>query len=614
MNERAGLAREAIELGEALSLEVRRVSVLPPEVANKIAAGEVVERPASVVKELVENALDAGARNIRVELEEAGLGLIAVIDDGEGMSREDAVCAFQRHATSKVRTVEDLEHITTLGFRGEALASIAAVSTTTLCTRRREEVGGTRVVVEGGKLLEVSEVGMPPGTRVEVVGLFANVPARRKFLKAPATEVAQVSEHLTRIALAWPQVAFQLRHGRRTLLDFPQTTRFEERLAQVFGRDRGNSFLAFEATASVGTVRGYLSPPHFNLPSPRQILTYVNKRYVRDKLLHHALLSGYSTLLMTGRYPSAVLFLELSPTEIDVNVHPAKLEVRFRRGGAVHELVSRSVQDRLRSHLPSLSSEAGPVQRGDLELTSWAAVPPLPLGAQTESWNPTGGKVPQWVLEVPWRGRSQPAPESALPPAEARPSFAHLRVVGQVFGGYLVCEGKDQLVLLDQHAAHERVVFERLRSSYARGPLPRQPLLMGVVVTLDPAAAARLVESYQGAERLGFEVEPFGTDAVIVRSVPALLAHMDPAELVRDLAEELVEVERSEGLDRAAERIFARMACHTAVRVGQSLTAEEIRALLRSMDEIDFAAHCPHGRPTFLIWPRSEIERMFRRI
>ncbi|GBD27369.1 DNA mismatch repair protein MutL [bacterium HR30] len=613
MNEQAPLARKLEDRQEGLAPGERRVVVLPPEVADKIAAGEVVERPASVVKELVENALDAGAKNIRVELEEAGLGLIAVIDDGEGMSREDAVCAFQRHATSKVRTLADLERITTLGFRGEALASIAAVSTTTLCTRRREDLVGTRVVLEGGKLLEVSEIGGPPGTRVEVVGLFANVPARRKFLKAPATEMGQVSEQLTRMALAWPNVAFELRHGRRVLLHFPQTARFEERLAQVFGRDRAASFLDFEAEASVGRVRGYLSPSHFSLPSPRQIFTYVNHRYVRDKLVTHALLAGYSTLLMTGRYPLAVLFLELAPTEIDVNVHPAKLEVRFRRGGAVHELISRSVQERLRAQLPPLGSGLSEGDKPKLEFASLPQIEPLPLGPP-ESTQREGGAVPQWVLEVPWRSPSQPPSSATLAPPQARPSFAQLRVVGQVFEGYLVCEGRDQFVLVDQHAAHERVVFERLRSSYARGPLPRQQLLMGAVVPLDARAAARLVEYGEEAERLGFEVEAFGMDAVIVRAVPALLAHLDPAQLVRDLAEELVEVERPEGLARAAERVFARMACHTAVRVGQSLGVDEIRALLRAMDEIDFAAHCPHGRPAFLVWPRTEIERMFRRI
>ncbi|MCX8073040.1 MAG: DNA mismatch repair endonuclease MutL [Candidatus Binatia bacterium] len=598
---------------EAAGQEPCRVQVLPKDVADQIAAGEVVERPASVVKELVENSLDAGATAIVVELEEAGLGLIAVVDNGEGMNRADAVAAFQRHATSKIRTIQDLESIATLGFRGEALASIAAVSTTTLCSRRAEDLAGTRVVVEGGKVLEVADVGMPPGTRVEVVGLFANVPARRKFLKAPATEVGQVSEYLTRIALAWPHVGFQLRHGRRLLLDLPAANEPLERLAQVFGRERAESFLAFRAESSLGRVAGWLSPTHFSLPSPRQVFTYVNARYVRDKLLTHALLAGYNTLLMTGRYPAAVLFLELPPSEVDVNVHPAKLEVRFRRGGAVHELVSRGVQERLRLALaPQASSASGAPAAG---FTLEASLPPaalLPFDPPPPGT--PSSRVPRWVLEVPWRSSSREAADRALHSSARAFRFGELRIVGQVFAGYVVCEGHEELVLLDQHAAHERVVFERLRSSYARGPLPQQHLLIGAVVHLDPQAQARVSEYREEASRLGFDIEPFGVDAVLVRSVPALLAHIDPAQLVRDLAEELVELDRSQAPARATERIFARMACHSAVRVGQAMSIEEIQALLRAMDEVDFAAHCPHGRPAFLAWPRTEIERLFRRV
>ena len=326
-----------------------RVRVLPPEVADKIAAGEVVERPASVVKELVENALDAGARHVRIELEDAGIGLIAVADDGEGMHADDAVRAFARHATSKVTSVDDLFHITTLGFRGEALASIAAVSTTTLITRRPGDLSGTQVLVRGGKIEEVRAAGTAPGTRVEVVDLFANTPARRKFLKAPATEVGHVTELVTRTALAWPSVGFLLRHGQRTLIDYPPVPDGAERVVQVFGAERAAAMLPFHGRAVAGSIRGWLTGSHLSFPSPRQIFTYVNGRYVRDKLVSHALVAGYSTLLMHGRYPAAVVFIEVPPEEIDVNVHPAKSEVRFRRGGAVHDLITRAVSERLRS-------------------------------------------------------------------------------------------------------------------------------------------------------------------------------------------------------------------------------------------------------------------------
>src|SRR5512139_1583807 len=336
---------------------VGRVRVLPPEVADKIAAGEVVERPASVVKELVENSLDAGARHIRIELEDAGIGLIAVADDGEGMHADDAVRAFARHATSKVRSVDDLFHITTLGFRGEALASIAAVSTTTLITRRAGDLSGTQVLVRGGKINEARATGTAPGTRIEVVDLFANTPARRKFLKAPATEVGHVSELVTRTALAWPGVGFLLRHGQRTLIEYAPVHDGVERLTQVFGAERAAAMLPFHGRGAGGSIRGWLTGSHLSFPSPRQIFTYVNGRYVRDKLVSHALVAGYSTLLMHGRYPAAVVFIEVPPEEVDVNVHPAKSEVRFRRGGAVHDLITRAVMERLRTQRPDPGGE-----------------------------------------------------------------------------------------------------------------------------------------------------------------------------------------------------------------------------------------------------------------
>ncbi len=591
--------RSALPAGQA-----RRVQVLPAEVVQQIAAGEVVERPASVVKELVENSLDAGAVHIRIELEDAGLGLIAVSDDGEGMSEEDARCAFRRHATSKIRRVEDLQHITTLGFRGEALASIGAVSTTTLVSRRREELAGSRVVVRGGEVVEVRSVGAPPGTRVEVTDLFGNVPARRKFLKAPATEVGHVSETVTRFALAYPRVSFVLKHGNRTLLDFPASSKAEERLAQVFGRDRAALMVPFAAEArGWGRVWGFLTDPHLTLPSPRQVFTYVNGRTVRDKFLVHALTAGYSTLLMHGRYPAAVVFVEVEPSEVDVNVHPAKTEVRFRRAGAVHDLLMRAVQEALRARTlayPEAEAEPAPAQLPPLSVT--------PVRS-TEA-------VPTWVLHPPWRSAARPQlGDGTLPRAVQRGArFAALRVIGQVFEGYWVCEGRDELFLIDQHAAHERVVFERLRRSYASGSLPRQHLLTASVVEVGAAARARLEERAAEVEALGFELESFGDSAVLVRTVPAMLAETDPAILVRDLAEELLELETTRAVQEALDRVLSRLACHSAVRVGQQLSHEQFTALLQAMDEADFPGNCPHGRPAFLRWPRAELERLFRRI
>jgi len=620
---------------EAVAREAGRVRVLPPEVADKIAAGEVVERPASVVKELVENSLDAGARQIRIELEDAGIGLIAVVDDGEGMTADDAVRAFARHATSKVTCVDDLFRITTLGFRGEALASIAAVSTTTLTTRRHGDLGGTQVLVRGGTAVEVRAAGAPAGTRVEVVDLFGNTPARRKFLKAPATEVGHVSELVTRTALAFPGVGFLLRHGTRTLLEYTAVADGAERVAQVYGRERAAAMLPFHGRAAVGSIRGWLSGSHLTLPSARQIFTYVNGRYVRDKLVSHALVAGYSTLLMHGRYPAAVVFIDVPPEEVDVNVHPAKSEVRFRRGGAVHDLITRAVMERLRAHTPPAAAGAPPAMppgaadEAAAQMTIALQAPrphaPLrivPLVVPASDTAPPHLPPPhtQGPMEAPvpfMRPPSaRPPVAHAGPPASGASSagfFANLRVIGQAFEGYLICESGESLLVIDQHAAHERVTFERLRHAYADGGVARQRLLVPTVVDVGAQAAPLLAERLTDLENLGFELEPFGGGSFAVRAVPALLGDGDPAALVRDLAEELTEVGRSRRLTDAAESVLARLACHSAVRVGQSLGPEQIRALLTAMDNVDFAGNCPHGRPAYITLPRSDLERLFKR-
>ncbi|HXQ21053.1 MAG TPA: DNA mismatch repair endonuclease MutL [Candidatus Acidoferrales bacterium] len=617
---------------EAAAQAPGRIRVLPPEVADKIAAGEVVERPASVVKELIENSLDAGARQIHIELEDAGVGLVAVVDDGEGMSADDAVRAFARHATSKVSSVDDLFHITTLGFRGEALASIAAVSTTTLTTRRPGDLSGAHVLVRGGKIEEVRAAGAAAGTRIEVVDLFGNTPARRKFLKAPATEVGHVSELVTRTALAWPQVGFVLKHGARTLLDYPAVQDGGERVAQVFGGARAGAMLPFHGRGAAGSIRGWLTGSHVTVPSARQIFTYVNGRYVRDKLVSHALVAGYSTLLMHGRYPAAVVFIDVPPEEVDVNVHPAKSEVRFRRGGAVHDLITRAVNERLRTQTPAGPSPASPAApapdevptqmtiglrplRGDAPLRVVAM--PAPSASYPHALAP---RVP--VEPAPAPHAFEPAsafepPAAPAPGASARPApagfFASLRVIGQAFEGYLICESGASLLVIDQHAAHERVTFERLRHAYADGGVARQRLLVPLVVDVGAQAAPLVAERLADLEHLGFELEPFGGSSVAVRAVPALLGDTDPASLVRDLAEELTEVGRSRRLTEAAESVLAGLACHSAVRVGQSLGPDQIRALLVAMDNVDFAGNCPHGRPAFITLPRGDLERLFKR-
>jgi DNA mismatch repair protein MutL len=608
-----------------------RIRVLPPDVAAQIAAGEVVERPASVVKELIENSLDAGSRRIEVELEDAGIGLIAVLDDGEGMNPTDATLAFSRHATSKVATADDLFRITTLGFRGEALASIAAVSTTTLITRPPDAASGTRVLVRAGRIAEVQEVGAPPGTRIEIVDLLGNTPARRKFLKSPATEVGHVSELVTRTALAFPQVAFSLRHGQRKLIDYAAVVDPADRVAQVLGRERAQAMLAFHGRSPAGGIHGWLSSSHVSVPSNRQIFTYVNRRYVRDRLVSHALVAGYSTLLMHGRFPAAVVFIEVPPEEVDVNVHPAKSEVRFRLGGAVHDLITQSVKERLRHQNAPDRGGAADAARSEpsaeqMRFESPAARRPLgplrlvpgPPPERPPSVPPSAPIGQRYVAPAPsaaFAARAEPSASPAVAPAPApgKGFFTSIQVIGQAFEGYIVCESDDSLLLIDQHAAHERVMFERLRAAFAQGGVARQQLLLPVVVDVGPRAAALIEERGEELKSLGFDLEPMGGSSVAVRAFPALLGDTDPATLVRDLADELNDVERSRQLAQAAESVLARLACHSAVRVGQSLSGEQIQALLRSMDSIDFANNCPHGRPVYITLPRRDVERLFKR-
>ncbi len=582
----------------------RRVRVLAPEIADQIAAGEVVERPASVVKELVENALDAGARRIEVELEQAGTGLIAVRDDGDGMAAEDAVTAFARHATSKLTCVDDLAAIATLGFRGEALASIAAVSRTLLVTRQRDALGGTQVLMEHGRLREARDIGAPLGTRVEVHDLFGNVPARRKFLKSATTEVGHVSELVTRTALAWPSVAFTLRHAGRLLVELAAVEDPGERIRQVFGHERAAALLPFAHREGGGLVHGWLTDSHVSVPSPRQVYTYVNRRYVRDKLVTHALLAGYSTLLMHGRYPAAAVFLEVAPDEVDVNVHPAKSEVRFRRGGAVHEQLAHAVQARLRDQRRDAPRSTVPLAAAVSQLG-------LRLAPGAASVWPA---APLRLVDTPAGAATAPlAPLPEADEAAASGFFGALRPLGQVFEGYLICEGRDQLVLIDQHAAHERVTFERLRAAHTSGLVPRQQVLVPTVVELGPREAALLGEQVQTLDAVGIEIEPYGRGAFAVRAVPALLADVDAAALLRDLATDLVDVGRSRRLEDAVDAVLSRLACHSAVRVGQNMGPAQMRALLYAMDAVDFSGNCPHGRPAFLVLSRGDLERWFKR-
>ncbi len=552
-----------------------RIRVLAAEVANQIAAGEVIERPASVVKELVENALDAGATELRVDVEEGGRKLVRVTDDGAGMEAEDLPLAFAPHATSKLGSAAELFRIATYGFRGEALASIGAVSRARIASRRREGEGA-EIVVENGEAGEVRPAACAPGTLVEVRNLFQNVPARRKFLRSVEAETEHVAEAFGRFAVARPDLRFELSvDGERRHALAPADRR--SRIGVFFGEELAESLLEAEGPG----FRAWLAPPEHSRIGARGMAFYLNGRFIRDRVLLRAVHEAYREMIPHGRSPVSFVFLEMEPGEADVNVHPTKIEVRFRNVWALHDRLAAALRSRL------LGADLAPrVAPGE------AAEAPLQI--------PAARQVVEFFSGA---GASAPA-------VEAPPLVSTGRRVFQVHDRYLVEEVEDGIRLIDQHALHERVMLEEFRRDYARAAIARQRLLIPAVVELGPERRARLDGARELLESFGVEVEDFGRDAVAVRAVPALVAEQDPAALLLDFLEL---AEEGEGEVPGLERALEFMACRAAVKFGRRLAPEEIARLLEDAAGLDYSASCAHGRPTAIKLSLRDLERFFQR-
>jgi DNA mismatch repair protein MutL len=592
----------------------RVVRRLPGDLIDQIAAGEVVERPASVVKELVENALDAGAARVRIEIRGGGRDWIAVADDGLGMSAADARLALERHATSKLSGPGDLSRIATFGFRGEALPAIAAVSKLRLRTRARGVPEGVELRIEAGRLLDERVASGPEGTRVEVSDLFGNVPARRKFLKSATTEWGHVADWLARAALALPAVHFEVRRDERAALVWPGVESPLDRIAAVLGEDEAAGLVPVSRREGRAGLSGFVSRPDRHRPTLAGVHLFVNRRPVRDRMLQHALLEVYRDLLPRGRLPSAVLFVDVPPEEVDVNVHPAKWEVRFADPQALHRLVRAGVRDAVAERRWIGAAPPGAAPTGASPRREPYAGGPPAGGGHTTSFAFAQAE-PGFGFAGVGSGLA-----TGVEPAGGRVRLGDLRLLGQLLGTYLVLESKEGLLLVDQHAAHERVLYERLRAEWIERGVESQGLLAPLTVSLSAPALAALEDVAAGVARLGFDLEPFGGDAVAVRAVPALLGERDPAGLVRGLADELVAAgPAADALRRgarsleAAERVFASLACHSARRKGEVLDAREQRALLDGVDAIPWAPTCPHGRPVAVPLALAEIERRFGR-
>ncbi len=575
-----------------------QIKILPEVLSNKIAAGEVVERPASVVKELMENAVDAESTMVVMEIKKGGRALIRVSDNGVGMGRDDAMLSIERYATSKISNEKDLFSIATLGFRGEALPSIASVSEMEIVTRAASSEVGTKIIVAGGKIKEVTEIGAPRGTMISVNRLFFNTPARRKYLKTEQTEMGHISDTVTRMALAWPGIHFKFLHNGRVLGNWSPTPNSLHRIVDVLGGDLEDRLYEVDYKGGNVRVHGFAASPDISRTTSRALYLYVNGRFVRDKVLDHAVMEAYAGRLMKGKFPLAVMFVNLAHDQVDVNVHPTKNSVRFEAPKQVHDVVARAVSESLkRFDRPGWGQTqiVKPTQR------------PIPYRP-----SPPRGTVSEPKSELTSRTYSH-APE-ATPPLWPEKRFASLRIIGQLHNTYIVCESNDGLVLIDQHAAHERVVFESLKAAYSSSAIATQGMLVPETLELNHRESGILQALLEELGDMGLEIEPFGGNTYLIKSVPALLAGRPIEPLVMEIVEKAAEIGLASGLYRGVDECLSIIACHGAIRANQKLADEQMKALLEQLDTLEHASRCPHGRPTYVHRTLRQVEKDFKRI
>ena len=575
-----------------------RIKILPEILSNKIAAGEVVERPASVVKELVENALDAESTKIIIEVEKGGRSLIRVSDNGIGMIRDDALLAIERYATSKIFNDRDLFAINTLGFRGEALPSVAAVSKFGLVTRAKSSQAGTEIIVEGGTIKKVSDIGAPSGTMISVKQLFFNTPARRKFLKTINTELGHIADAITSMAIGWPGVQFQLLHNSKLLKGWSATNVPDERVVDVLGQNLGKELKKIEFSDEHISITGWISSPRITRSTSRGIYVYVNGRFVRDRIIQHSLFAGYDGRLMKGQFPVAVLFINIPFDQVDVNVHPTKHEIRFLEQKIVHNAVGKAVAEALRladesKWVPTFYPKEKPVAQQRVE---------EPVTRFNRKATGISGLKEQ---------KDETAEQAAL---WEKKSFADLRVIGQFHNTYILCEYGDGLVLIDQHAAHERVLFEQLKNRNSDSRKTGQRLLVPETIDFAYREAEIFTDLMPDFHSLGLEVEPFGGNTFVIKSVPAMLADRDIKPLLMEIVEKMIQIGFSPGLENAIDQCLILVACHGAIRANQRLSDEQIKALMKQLDACDKPSNCPHGRPTWIRWSTKDLEKSFGRI
>ena len=584
------------------------IQQLPSHLINQIAAGEVVERPASVVKELVENSLDAGASSVHVDIVAGGQKLIRIRDNGAGIRKDEIGLALSRHATSKISSLDDLEAVVSLGFRGEALPSIASVARLTLCSKVSDDESAWQVDVDNGKVSDPRPAAHPNGTSIEVHDLFFNTPARRRFLRTERTEFGHIEKWIRRLALSRPDVAFTLTHNRRTVLQLAAATSGSERLARISkicGEAFADQAIYLEHATEGIALSGWVGLPTFNRSQPDMQYWFVNGRSISDKTLSHAARHAYRDVLFHGRYPAYVLSLTMDPKGVDANAHPAKHEVRFRDGRRVHGVVSQAVEVALQDTKPGGHS----VVSAPPSVTSSYSQGAMPL---TGSYQPGSGAVRESLAA--YRALSGAAPVAAIDPETGQAQVPPLGfAMAQIAGVYVLSENSDGLVIVDMHAAHERILYEKLKRGYDDKAVVRQPLLVPTTVAVAESEADLVEQHKEMLESLGLVIDRAGPTSLVVREVPALLKNSDAEGLLRDVLSDIAEAGQSNRVEDACHDFLATMACHTSIRANRQLTLEEMNALLREMETTDRADQCNHGRPTWTTITMAELDRLFLR-
>lgn len=582
------------------------IRILPEDVASQIAAGEVVDRPASVVRELLDNSIDAGATRITVRIEGGGKGLIRVSDNGTGMSRNDLLLCIERHATSKIESASDLHSVKSLGFRGEAIPSIASVSRMQIISRPKDQLEGYRLKIAGGKLNAIDETGAPAGTTVEVRDLFFNIPARRKFLRAPKTETDHIVDTLTRSVLPFPDLSFKLEDSGKTIINLPAAEKVLPRIFALMGRKVAEAMTETEEKQPEITVRAYLAPPEMSRTRGDRLFVYVNGRNIRDRLITRAIMEGYGQRLMKGRYPQSVIFIGLDPSQVDVNVHPTKQEVKFHNNSAVFQVIVDTIQNALtqssnnffdqKIHVDNTYHTADDHQdhfgfasepdRSDYPSTS---VAPPPVSTKVSEKTSA-------VIQMHEHSMIREGPE----------------VIGQLGNTYILCQIKDGFLMVDQHAAHERIVYENLKKSFSTAQMEVQALLLPHELELSANETRIALEKKGQLSRMGIDLDHFGGNTFLLRSHPAILKNVQWDSFFSELITALKEGEPED--EAALNKLLTVMACHGAVRAGYRMSREEMVLLLRQLEKMELPTNCPHGRPIFKHFTYYEIEKMFKRV